>query len=31
MTGDTWHAAFLITLWLAGMAYGAGAIARLLA
>jgi hypothetical protein len=30
MTNDTWHAAFLITLWLGGMAYGAGAIARLL-
>jgi hypothetical protein len=31
MTGDTWHAAILITVWLAGMAYGAGVIARLLA
>jgi hypothetical protein len=31
MTGDTWHAAFVITLWLGAMAYGAGVIARLLA
>jgi hypothetical protein len=31
MISETWHAAFLITLWLASMAYGAGVIARLLA
>jgi hypothetical protein len=30
MTGDTWHAAFLITLWLGAMVYGAGAIINLL-